>query len=92
MNNPYDSVNCVVQRKDSAGLAEGAFMAHAADDQRSRDELLDELTEVSRLIPQSSLTIGDITAMLGIAYRIATRLGCDRKSVEEGRPLLRVVQ
>lgn len=92
VNNPYDSVNCVVQRKDSAGLAEGASMAHAADDQRGRDELLDELTEVSRSIPQSLLTIGDITAMLGIVYRIASRVGSEGKGVEEGRPCLRVVR
>ena len=79
-----------------AELAEGAFMAHVADDDvRSRAELLEEFHGVARTVPEESLTVRDIADMLTIAYRAAARTapeGRERVVHRPVRPPLRVVR
>lgn len=92
----YAFVNCVVQRKQSAELAEGAYMAYVADDDvQTRAELLEEFHSVARTVPEESLTVRDIADMLTIAYRAAARTTPEgREGVvhRPARPALRVVR
>lgn len=56
---------------------------------RNREELLDELEETARAVPMESLTIGDITAIISLLYRI---IDARPEQVIPERPSLRVVR